>query len=151
MAGRGITEGTCALLRYTLCDHQGRRLQHSGAEPVAYVHGQTRVVAGLFRALDGRGAGECFEVTVTPEDGYGPRDESVGPQPIPRGTFPEDTALLVGMEFDAETPDGQPVILFITDVTEHAVFVDSVHPFAGKVLVYSVEVIELMEPIMIAH
>ena len=135
-----IAEGTSALIRYTLHDDTGALLDESGAEPDTYLHGRTKVVPGLYRALAGRRAGEQFEVVVSSADGYGVSVGGVGPQPIPRGTFPEDTKLSVGMEFDAETPDGMPVSLFITDVTDHAVFVDKNHPFAGKELHYTVEV-----------
>lgn len=131
------------MIRYTLHDDSGKLLDQTGKEPTSYLHGRTKVVPGLYRALAGRRAGEQFDVVVASVDGYGPPTESVGPQPIPRGTFPEDTELAVGMAFDAETPEGAPVTLFITDVTDHAVFVDKNHPFAGKDLHYAVEVMSI--------
>ncbi|MBM4358640.1 MAG: FKBP-type peptidyl-prolyl cis-trans isomerase [Deltaproteobacteria bacterium] len=136
-----IKAGKRVELRYTLRDTNGRYLDDSGAGTESYVHGSGAVVRGLERALEGRRAGDRIEVTLTPDDAYGPRRRGPGPQPIPRGTFPADAELKVGMKFEAETPDGQPVDLYIARVDGREVHVDTNHPYAGMTLRYAIEVV----------
>ncbi len=130
-------------LRYTLKAADGRVLARSADEGDLYRHGGGANVPGLERALEGKHAGDKLSITVSPADGYGPRGKSPGPQPVPRATFPEDAALVAGVSFEAETPDGKPVTLFVTRVEESAVYVDSNHPFAGMTLHYDVEVMSV--------
>jgi FKBP-type peptidyl-prolyl cis-trans isomerase SlyD len=82
-------------------------------------------------------------VTLRPEDGFGKKHRSPGPQPVPRATFPEDAPIRPGLRFTAETPDGAPVVLYVTRVDDAAVFVDTNHPFAGLTLKYDVEVVSV--------
>ncbi len=144
MADGKISKGTCVLLRYTLCDADGTLLYKTGIDADVYFHGETRVAPGLYRALAGRRMGEHFEVTLTPADGFGPARESLGAQPLPRGTFPDGEVLKVGMSFEAELPDGSPTTMFITKITPQTVYIDDVHPYAGKVLVYAVDVVKVI-------
>ncbi|MDC0255855.1 peptidylprolyl isomerase, partial [Bacteriovoracales bacterium] len=65
-------------------------------------------------------------------------------QEIPKGQFPEPSELQVGMQFQADTPDG-PMILTILEINESNVKVDGNHPLAGQALHFEVEVMELRE------
>ena len=136
-----IGDGKVVSLRYTMRALDGRVLDRSDEGGEAYLHGSGAIVAGLERALTGKRAGDQLSITVRPEDGYGIRHRSPGPQPVPRATFPEGAALKPGVSFEAETPDGKPVTLYITRVEPQAVYVDSNHPFAGMSLLYDVEVL----------
>lgn len=143
--GTVIKAGTRVELKFTLRDTAGKYLDGSGAGTETYVHGTGCVVSGLERALEGRRAGDSLCVTLRPEDAYGLREKGAGPQPIPRGTFPEDAELHVGMKFQAEASDGRSVDLYIHDVNPRDVHVDATHPYAGMSLVYEVEIVAVEE------
>ncbi|MBM4375576.1 MAG: FKBP-type peptidyl-prolyl cis-trans isomerase [Deltaproteobacteria bacterium] len=140
-----IKTGATVELRYTLRDSAGRVLESSGDGTERYLHGAGHIARGLERALEGRRAGESFEITLEPSDGYGARRKGPGPQPIPRGTFPADAELRVGMKFQAESPDGRPVDLYIARVDAREVHVDTSHPYAGLTLRYAIEIVAVSE------
>ena len=144
--GQAITAGKLVELKYTMHGPDGSVLDSTGEGTESYVHGLGAIPAGLEAALFARHAGDRFEVVVSPSQGFGPRQVGVGAQPVPRATFPPDAPLSVGMKFEAETPDGQPMHLFITRVEEREVFVDANHPFAGLTLRFVVEVVSVSEP-----
>jgi FKBP-type peptidyl-prolyl cis-trans isomerase SlyD len=108
-----------------------------------YTHGTGAIVRGLERALDGKRPGDKLDVTIRPDEAYGHKKRGPGPQPIPRGTFPPEAELRIGMKFQAESPDGRPLDLYIARVEQREVFVDTNHPFAGMTLRYEVEVLSV--------
>ncbi len=138
-----ISAGTTVQLKYTMYGKGGKQLATTGDDSETYVHGTTVICPGLKRALEGRRAGDSFEIRLEPEDAFGPKRRGVGEQPIPRSTFPEDAELAIGMRFDAEAPTGGVVELFITRIEPSRVFVDTNHPYAGMPVRYSVEVLSV--------
>jgi FKBP-type peptidyl-prolyl cis-trans isomerase SlyD len=137
---------------YELTDEDGELIESSaGHDPLSYLHGSESIIPGLARALDGKAAGDSFQVTVSPEDAYG----HVQPElfhTVPRESFAEGTDLSAGMMFQAEGPQGRQVIR-VVKVEEDKVHIDANHPLAGKVLVFDVAVESVREasPEEIAH
>ena len=127
-------------IQYTLTDDDGEEIDSSAGGPaLAYLHGANNLVPGLEKALEGKGLGETFDVTVSAEEGYGER-VGPGPQPVPRSAFPEDAELEVGMAFLAEDPEGEQTQLWIVGLEEENVLIDQEHPLAGQNLNFKVEV-----------
>ncbi|WP_396588821.1 peptidylprolyl isomerase [Bermanella sp. R86510] len=114
-----------------------------GAEPLLYLHGHNNLVPGLENALTGKSVGEAYEVTVTPEEGYGVHDESLI-QEVPREMFQGVDEINVGMEFTADGPQG-PVVVEVTKVDDKTVTVDANHPLASVTLAFSGEVKEVRD------
>lgn len=145
MAEQIIGSGKVVELKYTMKTTGGKVLDASSDDGDSYIHGQGSIVPGLERALTGRKAGDTFEVKLGPHEGFGSRGKSAGPQPVPRSTFPQEAELKPGLKFEAETPNGAPVELFITRIEEKVVFVDTNHPFAGMTVHYEVEVLNVRD------
>jgi FKBP-type peptidyl-prolyl cis-trans isomerase SlyD len=127
---------------YELRDHAGVLLDGSGpegAEPIEYVHGYGMLVPGLEAALAGLRAGDEREVIVPSEAGYGDRDEALVLE-VDRSQFPDPTAVAVGDEFVAESPEGDEIAMSVVDVRGDVVVVDANHPLAGVTLLYRVKV-----------
>jgi len=139
--GKMIGAGKKVTIRYELRNDRNELLEQNDGD--SYEHGKTVIVPGLERALAGRAAGDKFSVVVEARDGYGPRRRGPGAQPIPRSSFPADAPLVVGMPFEAQSPDGRPVKLFVIKVESEQVFVDTNHPFAGETLYYEIEVLDV--------
>lgn len=136
-----IADGCVVTMHYTLRDASGTLIDESDRDqPLAYLHGGGNIVPGLEVALVGKVAGDKFDVQVAPEDGYGPRT-SPGPQAVRRSDFPDDAPLFPGMGFAVEGPRGEEIMLFVTEVHDDKVYVDTDHPLAGVTLHFSIEIV----------
>ena len=134
-----ISDNKVALIHYTLTNGDGEVLDSSeGAEPLAYVHGQGNLVPGLEKELASKQQGDKLEVSVAPEEGYGPVvDEMI--QTVPRDAFAGIEEINVGMRFEASTAGG-PVSVEVIRLEGDEVTVDGNHPLAGQTLNFKVEV-----------
>ena len=138
-----LGEGQVGVFHYTLTDDEGTVIDSSsGGAPMAYLHGHNNIVPGLESQMEGKAAGDKFDAEVAPGDAYGDL-RGPGPTPVPKSEFPSDVDLQVGMAFHAQGNDGNPMVLFITDIQGDQVFVDMNHPLAGKTLHFAVEVVEV--------
>ena len=139
-----IAERTVASFHYTLTNDAGTVIDSSaGADPLTYLHGVGNIVPGLEKAMEGRGAGDKFDVKVSPEEGYGTPNEMLI-QVVPREAFQGVDDLQVGMEFQAHTAHG-PMSVAIAKIDGDAVTVDGNHPLAGKQLHFAIEVTEVRD------
>jgi FKBP-type peptidyl-prolyl cis-trans isomerase SlyD len=135
-----IGDGKVATFHYTLTGDNGEVLDSSdGRDPLAYLHGAGNIVPGLERKLEGKQEGDKFDAVVAPEDGYGVREGA--PQPVARSQFPKGVPIEKGMMFQAQTPDGEVVPLWVDKVDDETVWVDENHPLAGVTLHFAVEVV----------
>ena len=114
-----------------------------GSEPLIYLHGFNNLVPGLEKALTGKSVGDKYEVNVTPEEGYGARDEALV-QEVPKAAFEGIDKVDVGMEFTADGPNG-PVVVEVVKVEGDMVTIDSNHPLAGIPLAFSGEIQEIRD------
>lgn len=110
-------------------------------EPIEFVIGSGRMIAGFDRGVVGMSVGETKTITLAPEDAYGyPTDERI--MEIDRAQFPEDLELEVGMELGGFGPFPARV----TELTDDVVTVDANHPMAGKTLIFDLELVEIVSP-----
>ena len=127
-------------IHYTLTNDDGEVLDSSaGGDPLVYLHGAGNIVPGLEKELEGKIAGEKLEVVVPAADGYGER-EGPGPQSVPRSVF-EGVDVEPGMSFVVEDEDGEEMAMWVVEVGDEEVLIDSNHPLAGETLHFSVEVV----------
>ena len=96
-----------------------------------------------FAVLGIHQAGDKFDVVVSPEEGYGtPNDMLI--QVVPREAFQGVDDIQVGMQFQAQTPQGA-ISVVITKVEDGLVTVDGNHPLAGQTLNFAIEVVDVRE------
>ena len=137
-----IEKNRVVTLNYTLRDEQGTVLDaSSGRGPLSYLHGKGNIIPGLEQALSGKAAGDKLDVTVTPEQGYGPRDERLV-QIVPRTKFGEVENLAPGMQVRVGGQQGQRIVSVVR-VDRDFVTIDGNHPLAGRTLHFSVEIAEV--------
>lgn len=135
-----IAANAVVFIHYTLKDDAGTVIDSSsGGSPLAYLHGNGNLVAGLEKALEGRKAGDKLQVAVKPEEGYGVRDESLVQQ-MPRRAFKGVREIRPGMRFNS--PAGP---ITVTKVQGDLVTVDGNHELAGVTLNFEVEVTQVRE------
>jgi len=131
-------------LNYTLTDNEGNVIDQSTDSSFAYLHGASNIIPGLESALAGKSAGDSLNVSVEPSEAYGERDPEKT-QSVPRNMFPEDTEIEVGMQFHAQGPGGETLVVTIAGVEGDTITVDGNHPLAGVPLNFAVEVIEVRD------
>jgi FKBP-type peptidyl-prolyl cis-trans isomerase SlyD len=131
-------------LNYTLTDNEGNVIDQSTDSSFAYLHGASNIIPGLESALAGKAAGDSLNVSVEPSEAYGERDPEKT-QSVPRNMFPEDTEIEVGMQFHAQGPGGETLVVTIAGVEGDTITVDGNHPLAGIPLNFAVEVIEVRD------
>ena len=139
-----IGERTVATFHYTLTDAAGKVIDSSdGRAPLSYLHGAGNIVPGLEKEMSGKQQGDVFNVIVAPEEGYGmPNPMMI--QVVPREAFQGVDTLEVGMEFQAQTPQG-PMSVAIAKIEGDEVTVDVNHPLAGQTLHFAIEVTDVRD------
>ena len=117
---------------YTLTDDKGSVLQKTEGGPMYYLHGHKNIVVGLEQALQGKGPGDEFEVTVPPEEGYGAHNEKLLLD-LPFGELPEGVRPMKGARFQMRFGDRVRSVR-IAKVRLKNVQVDANHELVGQAL-----------------
>jgi len=139
-------------------EEQGPVMDSSSREqPFAFLFGYGNVLDLFEKNLEGLVAGNQFRFVLQPEEGYGVFDENAVIQ-LPKSVFEVEGVLQEDMLFEGniiplQDQNGQPFQGLVKAIGESTVTVDLNHPFAGKTLHFSGEVIEVREahPIEIEH
>jgi FKBP-type peptidyl-prolyl cis-trans isomerase SlyD len=144
-----VGKGSVVSLNYKL--HLGDGVVIDASEegdPLTYIHGESQIVPGLERELEGLETGAARQVTVAPEDGYGLTDPGAI-QRVPLTAFPEGFEPKEGQELVAQGPQGEPLPFTVRGVEKslegQIVVVDFNHPLAGKTLHFDVVVAGVRE------
>jgi FKBP-type peptidyl-prolyl cis-trans isomerase SlyD len=127
-----IGKDTVVELHYQLFDTDGELIEKT-EEPVEYLHGG---YGGMFpaveKALEGKSVGETAKVRLTPDDGFGERDDELL-HIEPRDKFPDHVE--VGMQFEGTgNESGDTIVYTVTEIADGKVVVDGNHPLAGQTL-----------------
>jgi FKBP-type peptidyl-prolyl cis-trans isomerase SlyD len=134
-----VEKNTVVSIAYTLKDDTGEVLDTSdGQEDLQYLHGHENIVAGLEEKLEGRSVGDSIQASVTPEKGYGVRNDQLVFQ-MARDRLPEGE-LELGTQFAAQDKDGSQQIVTVVEIGDENVTLDANHPLAGQTLHFDVTV-----------
>lgn len=133
-----ITKHKVASIHYTLTDNDGKILDTSdGREPLAYIQGIGNLIPGMEDGLEGKSKGDKFDIKVSPEKGYGVKDDKLE-QRVPRSAF-GDQEIKVGIQFQTN----QGGVVTVTKVGLSEITVDANHPLASVELNFVVEVMDI--------
>ena len=139
---RVVKDGMLVSMDYTLKGTDGKVIDtNKGREPLKYVHGQKMMIPGLERELTGMKVGGEKNVTVKPEDAYGPINKNAF-QEVPKEKLPPN-GLKVGAVLAAKSPEGQVVPMRVHEIKDSTVVMDMNHPMAGKTLVFNVKIVDI--------
>ena len=116
---------------------------HDRGEPITFQVGGGQLIAGFDQALPGMAVGEVKKVSLSPEEGYGPRvDEAI--QEVPKTAFPAGFDFQEGQTVGAKNPDGSTFQAVVGSVGEDTVTIDMNHPMAGKSLNFEIELVNIV-------
>jgi FKBP-type peptidyl-prolyl cis-trans isomerase 2 len=111
-------------------------------EPLEVTIGQNQVIPGFENALKDLSVGETRQITLAPEDAYGPYREDMIVK-VDRSRFPENVDPQIGQRFQVQSADGSPLTVMVKDTADDGVTLDANHPLAGKDLEFDLEMVEI--------
>lgn len=137
------TSGDTVKVHYTGRLKDGTVFDSSeGRDPLEFKLGEGSVIPGFERAVEGLSPGESATVNIAPEDAYGPRHED-RVQVVERSGIPDEIELEIGIQLAATSPDGEQLIVTVTEIADDTVTIDANHPLAGHELVFDLELVEI--------
>ena len=133
-----IGNGKVVSFTYTIVDEAGEIIEQSDL-PISYAHGGKHdLFEKVERSLEGAVIGDSVEVSLTPEEGFGPHD--------PNLTYTDDLANVppefhrVGAEVEMINEQGDSKNFVVTQINGGKLTVDGNHPMAGKAIRFQIKV-----------
>lgn len=130
MSDEVVAKNKVVFMTYSVLDQNGQVMGQNDM-PTGYVHGAS---SGLFekieRSLEGHRVGDRVEVSLTPEEGFGPSDPSL--------IIVEDFANVppslrrLGGEAEAQNDQGEVMTFRVVKIADGKVTLDGNHPLAGQ-------------------
>jgi FKBP-type peptidyl-prolyl cis-trans isomerase 2 len=137
-----ISDGKTISMEYTLTLEDKKVLDTNvGGDPLNFTQGSHQIIPGLETALEGMKVGESKQVTVAPEQGYGPINPQAV-QEVPIEKIPEE-ARKIGAQLQGKDAQGRMVTPRVAEVKEQVVVLDFNHPLAGKELFFDVKILDI--------
>ena len=141
---RHATHGDTVKVHYRGKLHDGSVFDEtSDREPMQFTIGEGQVIPGFEEAVVGMNPGDSKTTELPAEKAFGPYLEERVVE-VPKNKFarwePEPT---VGERVPIPQPEGPPIAVTVTEVTESNVTVDFNHPLAGEELTIDIELIEI--------
>ena len=126
---------------YSIVDDSGELLEQSDL-PISYVHGGKHdLFDKVVEALAGCVINDTVEVSLTPEEGFGPHDPDL--------TYTDDIENVpaefrrIGAEVEMMNDSGESKTFIVTHLEDGKLTVDGNHPMAGKVITFRIKVIDI--------
>lgn len=115
-----------------------------GHLPMEIKMGEGKLIKRFEDALLGMGLNESKTIALSPEEGYGEKNQSAihsfTAAEIPVGFNPEK-----GKTFTLTAPDGQTIPARVTHVENGNITVDLNHPLAGENLIFDIQVVNISD------
>jgi FKBP-type peptidyl-prolyl cis-trans isomerase SlyD len=132
------------IIHYTLKDDLGNLVDSTNAEePFAFLSGQEEILPKLEEQLSMMQVSSRKTVVLKPEEAYGIYEKD-DIEIVKRSDFPHDTELEVGMDYVAETEEGETPFT-ITRIDGDDVTIDFNHPLAGRTLTFDVQLVNVRD------
>jgi peptidylprolyl isomerase len=112
-------------------------------EPLRFTIGEGQVIQGFEEAVVGMKPGDAKTTELPVEKAFGPYLEDRVVE-VPKNKFVQwDPEPTVGERVPIPQPDGSPIDVTVTEVTESKVTVDFNHPLAGEELTIDIELVAI--------
>jgi len=137
-----VTKGRKVSVHYRGTLDDGEEFDSSeGREPLEFVAGDGDLIPGFEKAVLGMEPGQRKQVTLEPEDAYGPYEDDLVVEG-PRNAFPEGE-LKVGASFTVHLRGGEEAVGRVVRIEKDTVAMDFNHPLAGKRLTFDLHVLSV--------
>ncbi len=136
-----INMHSLVLMHYSIKLPNGDVIESSfDDEPVEISMGHDDVTKGMELAIFGLKEGDTQTLTLTPEQGFGIRDED-NIHEMPLSDFPEDMPPEAGLSYAFESPDGDDIPGTVVSMKDDSVEIDFNHPLAGQEIIFTVNIL----------
>ena len=136
-----VTKNSLVYITYSILDERGMVVEQHDV-PVGYVQGaNSGILPAIEAAVAGRKVGDRVEITLSPEEGYGLRDESL--------VFKDDIENVppqfrrIGAEVMFENEAGETKVFYVTAIEDGKVTVDGNPSLAGQSVTCLVNVMDI--------
>ena len=116
------------------------------SDPISYLHGHNGMLKGVEDALQGKSAGDNVNITLSPEDAYGPIREDAIQRVSLKHIVKSKTKVkyVPGMVVQVNTANGPQDVIVVKAGLKN-LDVNTNHPLAGKTLTFDIDVTEVRE------
>jgi peptidylprolyl isomerase len=130
-------------VHYTGWLENGQKFDSSldSGETFKFQVGQGMVIKGFDEAVIGMEIGEKKKFDVSPEDGYGQKDDKHVFE-VEKKMFPEGADIKPGIMFEMHSNEGHAIPVIVVEVKDDTVTLDANHPLSGQKLTFEIELIE---------
>lgn len=140
-----IAKNSVVSMYYELKDASSGELLESNthAEPLSFILGKGQILDGLESEIAKLDCPSNADVIIKKDKALGDYDESAV-QTLPKEQF-AGIDLKVGMELFGEGEDGATVRVSVKDIGDESVTIDYNHPYAGRDLLFSLNLLDARE------
>ena len=143
MAAKTAKKGDTISVEYTGRLESGEVFDTSkGREPLEFEVGVHSVIKGFEDGVIGMKIGEEKDIDISPEDGYGPKNDNYIKE-LPKESVPKELELKKGMILMFKREDDMRIPAIVQDIKKDTILVDFNHPLAGKNLKFKVKLLEI--------
>ena len=136
-----INMHSLVLMHYSIALTNGSEIESSfDDEPVEINMGEGDVTDGMELAIFGLKEGDTQTLTLTPEQGFGLRDED-NIHDMPLSDFPAELQPEVGLSYSFESPEGDDIPGTVVSINDDTAEIDFNHPLAGHEIIFTVEIL----------
>ncbi|EAK0135781.1 peptidylprolyl isomerase [Campylobacter lari] len=111
------------------------------AEPISFILGKGQILEGLEEEIQKLNAPCNADIVIKKENALGEYDANAL-QTLPKEQF-AGIDLQIGMELFGEGEDGNTVRVIVREITENEVAIDYNHAYAGKDLLFSINIVDV--------
>jgi len=138
-----VKDGSTVKVHYTGKLTDGTVFDSSeGREPLAFTVGAGTMIPGFEKGVMGMEQDEEKTINIQPEEAYGERRDDMIAE-VPKTQLPDDLKVEQGMDLMSQTPDGQQMVVKVTEIKDESIVVDANHALAGQELVFDLKVVEV--------
>jgi len=138
-----VTQNKLVYITYSILDARGMVVEQHDI-PVGYVQGaNSGILPAIESAVAGRKVGERIEISLTPEEGYGLRDEGLVFVDDIENVPPEFRR--VGAEVMFENEAGETKVFYVTAIEDGKLTLDGNPSLAGQSVTCLVNIMDIRE------
>ena len=136
-----INMHSLVLMHYSIELTNGSIIESSfDDDPVEITMGNDDITDGMELAIYGLKEGDSQTLMLTPEQGFGLRDED-NIHDMPLSDFPDDLLPETGRSYSFESPDGSDIPGTVVSLKDNTAEIDFNHPLAGHEIVFTVKIL----------
>jgi len=138
-----VKKGDTVKVHYTGTLNNGEIFDTSKErEPLEFTLGQGQLIPGFEKAVIGLSVGDSTQVEIPSTEAYGEERGDLIIN-VPKDQLPDEVTPEIGMQLQVNQPDGQPIPVRITEISESELTLNANHPLAGEDLKFEIELVAI--------